>query len=66
MNKCLSSDPWMHATVKTPICMHACMYSCVHDLRIHCNKHVVLRKKIVTLNPYLPSPLRQGGHCEDI
>ena len=57
MDACNRQDTNMHA---------ACMYSCVHDLRIHCNKHVVLRKKIVTLNPYLPSPLRQGGHCEDI
>ena len=64
MRNCLSSDPWMHASVKTPRCMHACMYSCIHDLSIINMLYAV--KKIVTLNPYLPSPPGQGGHCGEI
>ena len=54
MRNCLSSDPWMHTSIKTPRCMHACMYSCIHDLSIINMLYAV--KKIVTLNPYLPSP----------
>ena len=51
MSNCLSSDPWMHISVKTPRCMHACMYSCMHDLS-KINMYAV--KKIVTLNPTSP------------
>ena len=56
MRNCLSSDPWMHASVKTPRCMHACMYSCIHDLSIINMLYAV--KKNCHIKPLPPLPSR--------